>query len=269
MRSACWGKGWGKGHRAPSGPSRVRVGLTASLLALGALVGAAAALSAQMYGPRMATRAELEAAVDSLEHLQATASVRELNQEIVAIRDRLEHGDIRPGDVVTLSVSGEEKWTGEFTVTPRQTLELEDIDPIPLTGVLYAEAEETVARALSRYLREPRVRLDVLKRIAVLGQVGSPGFYNVKGSALVSDVIMMAGGPGGNAKVEKLQIRRDGDRIPESEARVAFQSRSLDQLGVVSGDELFVPGGTGVSAWRIFVGALGVAGSITLLITRL
>lgn len=223
-------------------------------------------------GPRMASRAQLQATLDSLETAAAPTDSRErrrsVSDRIASIRHRLEQGDVFPGDVVVLEVRDQPQWTDSFTVTPARNLELPDLnDPISLEGVLYAEVEETLARELARYLKEPRVRADVLKRVAILGQVGSPGFYHLKGSALVSDAVMTAGGPAGKAKLKKVRIRRGGERIAEGFPEVAFQNLSLDQLGVRSGDELFVPGGGG-SPWRVALGVLGGITSIAFLVTR-
>ncbi|MFQ5678386.1 MAG: polysaccharide biosynthesis/export family protein [Gemmatimonadota bacterium] len=234
-------------------------------------VAAPAPAAAQMYGPRMASREQLETSLDSLQEVLDATRDRDradaLQREILGIRYRLEHGDIWAGDILALTVAGEANWTGSFTVSPRRELELPDIEAIRVQGVLYSELGETIAATLSRYLREPRITVDVLKRIAVLGAVGTPGFFNVKGSALVSDALMLAGGPASNAKVRGVKIRRAGERVSPGRPQVAFESLSLDQLGVVSGDELFVPTKGGPPT-RILLGLLGVAGTVTLIITR-
>lgn len=241
-------------------------------LAMPALLGAQEAPVAD-HGPRMASRAQLEALLDSLQATGATAAsehdLRARSDRMAAIRHRLENGDVHPGDVVALAVVGQDQWTDSFTVTPQRNLELPNLnEPVSLEGVLYSEVEETIARELARYLREPRVRADVLKRVAVLGGVGRPGFYHVQGSFLVSDVLMTAGGPAGSAKVKKLRIRRDGERLAEDVPQVAFQNLSLDELGVRSGDEIFVPQGGFSNKLRLSLGVLGAATSIFFLATR-
>lgn len=235
-------------------------------------------LVAQMVGPRLASRAELDAMLDSLERVAADPATgklsqeeaRELSNQVSGLAYRLEHGDVWPGDVLSLQVAGHDQWTGEFTVTPKRTIELPEVAPLSLDGLLYSEVEEALTEQFSRYLREPRVRAQVLKRVGILGGVSQPGFYNVPGNMLVSDVLMKAGGPSTNAKVADLKVRRFGDEIAEGRPRIAFQSLSLDQLGVRSGDELFVPtrSDRGFDL-GIFGAILGAAGSITLILTRL
>ncbi len=253
----------GPGHRS----------LAAALLAL-AMAGVTArdAGAQQMVGPRLGSRAELTAMLDSLQ--AAAAGVRdgdrsrEIQNQISGLGYRLREGDVWPGDVVDLVVTNEAKWTRQFTVSPNRKLELDDIEPVDLSSVLYSELEGAIALQLARYLREPRVRARVLKRIGILGQVGSPGFYVVEGTSLVSELVMTAGGPSGNADLDDVEFRRLGNKIELGRPRVAWQSLSIDQLGIHSGDEMFVPARPS-SIGRILLAALGVAVSISFLVIRL
>jgi len=219
----------------------------------------------------MATRAQLTALLDSLQSAYPTiednAERGSVMMSIATIGGRLRDGDVHPGDVVTLRVTGEDRWTGDFTVTPTGTIELESIDPINVSHVLQSELEEMFARALGRYLREPRIQVDVLRRIGVTGNVQNPGFYTIAGTSLVSDAIMLAGGPAANGNVSKIQFRRLGTRL-DIGRQVVWQSLSLDELGVQSGDEVFVPQ-SGSKVGRALLAALGVIGTITFITIRI
>ncbi len=223
-----------------------------------------------MRGPRMGSRAELTAALDSLQQFLPIAdgdSERRVRQEIAGIGRRLREGDVWPGDVIDLAVGGQPRWTGQFTVTPTRTLELPDIDPIDLSGVLLSELEEALSSQFARYLQEPRVQVRVLKRVGVTGNVGSPGFYTVDGSSLVSDVVMVAGGPQSSAKIDKIKFRRLGDDLRVGD-QVVWQSLSLDELGIQSGDELYVPGG-GIGIGKILLGVLTTGSLIAFSLARI
>ncbi|MDH3734664.1 MAG: hypothetical protein OEU54_14135 [Gemmatimonadota bacterium] len=228
-------------------------------------------LMAADHGSRMATREALTAQVDSL---QSAIGMMERGNErtqaemsMQAIATRLREGDVHAGDVVQLSVVGEERWTNAHTVTPIRTLALEAIDPIDVSGILHSELEEALSLELSRYLRDPRIQVDVLKRIGVTGYVGRPGFYTITGTSLVSDAVMLAGGPAGNSNVNTIQFRRLGVPL-DIPTNVVWQSMSLDDLGVQSGDEMYIPQG-GSSLGRFIIAALGIALTITLIAFRL
>lgn len=241
-------------------------------LALLVGLGTAGFAHAQMVGPREATRTQLEARLDSLR--SQLQSVRErdererLQADIEALEHRLENGDLYPRDLIVLAVQGQEEWSDTFPVNPQREIELPRLDPIPMDGVLYAEVEPRLEEVLGQYLREPRIRAQALKRVAVLGEVGSPGFYNVPGSMLVSEAIMRAGGPTREADVEKTELRSFGQRLAEDRGRnLPAQGISLDHLGVTSGDEIYVPERRRFNVRNIAWG-LGATATLIGLLTR-
>lgn len=252
-----------------------RPGVLVALVGALTIIGTnGASAQGEMVGLRMASRAELEATLDSLQRVATVSTVSDegrmtLQHQISNLARRLEQGDVWPGDQVVLTVSGEDRWSGTFTVSPDRTIELPAIDPVDVSGVLYSELEEKIARQIGRYVREPRIRVDVLKRIGVLGEVGSPGFHNVPGSMLVSELIMRAGGPTARADLNKVVFRRFGHPIESGRPRVVWESLTLDQLGLISGDEVFVPQKSSFVLVRVLGFVLGTALTITLIATRI
>ncbi len=241
-------------------------------LALLVSLGTAGLAQAQMVGPREATRSQLEDRLNSMRgELESTRDrdARErLRSDIATLEHRLEHGDLYPRDLIVLNVQGEEAWSDTFPVNPQREIELPRLDPIPMDGVLYSEIEPKLQEELGKYLRQPRVRAQALKRVAVLGEVGSPGFYNVPGSMLVSEAIMRAGGPTRNANVEKTQLRSFGTRLAQDRGRnLPAQGVSLDHLGVTSGDEIYVPERRRFNVRNIAWG-LGATATLIGLLTR-
>lgn len=249
----------------------------------GVLTLAAGAIGAPVYGQDQqvvqpkgrpeATREELKTKVDRLqEQLAATRDAgqqQQLRAQIQALQDRLQSGDFLPGDVIRLDVRGQDTLSGEFVVTEKRNLDLPSIpNPVSLNGVLNSELEATIRDTLATYVRNPQVRAHSLKRVAVLGAVGKPGFYNLPGSTIVSEAVMSAGGPTSNAKVSEIALKRDGQTVREGD-RISFNDQTLDQLGVRSGDVLFVPQGGGGISFGAVLGAAGAITSIIYFATRL
>lgn len=208
------------------------------------LIGSATTLGAQ-DGPRTDTRDDLEARRDSLAEILVLLDANDertedVERRLATVEQRLRIGDFRPGDMVSLDVRGREEYTGNFPVQPDQSLELPGIDPVPLRGVLYSEAPGVIRDALSVVLRNPVVELTAQMRLAVTGRVGNPGFYDVPGTLLLSDVLTLAGGPSQQANIEKIEVRRDGKTILSGKELVT-SSFTLDDLGVRSGDVIRVP----------------------------
>lgn len=166
------------------------------------------------------------------------------------IRARLQDGDFQVGDRVALTVEGQKMFTDTFTVAPGRRLILPEIGDIPLSGVLRSELETYLTQQIAHYVVNPVVHARSLVRMSILGSVGRPGFYVVPAEALVSDALMMAGGPTPGSDLDELRIERadkeiwGGDRLAEA----MRDGRTLDQLSLRAGDEIFLPPHKG-SSW--------------------
>lgn len=209
----------------------------------------------------LATRAELEATLDTVERRLASQTGQQataLERRAERIRERLRTGDFRVGDMVEMTVRGDSSLTGKFQVNREGQLELPTLPPVSLDGVLYSEVEAALREALGRYIRDPNVRARALWRVAVLGGVTSPGYYDFHPSTTLSEALMQAGGPSQEAKLDDLEFRRDGrNLLDDREAPV--ESLTLADLGARRGDQLFVPqAGRGAS----FMGVMGIVSGI-------
>jgi protein involved in polysaccharide export with SLBB domain len=183
----------------------------------------------------MATRAELE-------EILAGKSGPVSDELARQVKERLEKGDLQPGDRIALRVVGEQTLTDTFTVTPERTVELPSLPALPVAGVLRSELEPYLAKQLSRFIRNVDLQAAALVRVSMTGAVGRPGFYNLPADVLATDAVMAAGGPTNNADIARTTIRRGGEDIVTEEAvAAAVQSgESLDQLNIQSGDEIAV-----------------------------
>jgi protein involved in polysaccharide export with SLBB domain len=198
-----------------------------------------------------ATRTELVAMQERL----ATASKPDTVVTAVLQR-RLSDGDLQPGDGVALSVDGEQAFTDTFVVSLTHEIELPMAGTVSLRGVLYSEIQPYLTQQLRRVLREPVVHTRGLIRMAVTGAVPRPGYYLVPGDAPLSETVRIAGGLTGNAKLKDARALRSGVTVlNESAVRSALaEGRTLDQLSLVSGDELSIPVKAGPTAYEVIRG---------------
>ena len=215
-----------------------------------AAVLAAAPAAAQPGGgsgpdPAPTTRAGLHALLAHHEQGAAASGARgrEAAREAEEIRRRLEQGDFQVGDRIILAVDGHEELTDTFTVTAGRVVVLPSIGEIRLAGALRSELQDSVGAQLARFIRDPAVQARSMIRISVLGEVGQPGYYVVSTEALVTDALMLAGGPGAKARLAGMRIERGRERIWEGgELQAAItEGRTLDQLALRAGDQIVVP----------------------------
>lgn len=193
-----------------------------------------------------ASRTALEASAAAAESASMAATsepLRESKRAVAwALRERLRTGDFHPGDRIALIVEGHAAMSDTLTVRTGRTLLLPDLPPIDLQGVLRAELHEHLTREIGKYIREPKIRAVPLMRVAILGKVGRPGFYGLPADALLSDAIMVAGGPAADADLAKSVVRRGTERLlAHRDVSTALSDGiTLDQLDVRAGDEIIV-----------------------------
>ncbi len=250
-----------------------------SLLLILALMATAAHAGAQQQSARawdpeqlQMSRAQLQ---DLLTRYQAVASSRgysstlkaRAESEIKLIRGRLSDGDYQVGDRIALTVQGHQELTDTFKVTDDQTIVLPQLGPVPLKGVLRSELQPKVAAYIGRFIRDPEVRANTLIRITITGAVRTPGFFVVPSQALLSDVIMQAGGPVTGAGLSKMSIERGQVTIWQGQAlaQALGEGRTLDQLSLRAGDQVIVPEPKSGTHWAIILSTVtGVVVPITI-----
>lgn len=146
------------------------------------------------------------------------------------------------GDRIALTVEGPQAFADTALVREGLVLRLPTFGDISLAGVKRADTQKYLTQQIGKYIKDPVVHATPLVRIAILGEVGRPGFYWVPSDNLLSDVVMRAGGPTGNADLNKTVVKRSGKEvISQSQSQVALtEGKTLDDLRVAPGDELVV-----------------------------
>jgi protein involved in polysaccharide export with SLBB domain len=233
-------------------PTQIRSStLVLAAVALSLLGPLTAGVSAQSDSVAMrrafATRTDLEAVADAAERQARDdaidAATRDRKRlEGQSLRERLREGDFQVGDRIVLRVRGDSSLTDTFTVRAGRTLNLPNIDEVALAGVLRSELHDFLSRHIGRYIRDPEIQTTSLMRLAVVGRVNRPGFLAVEPTALLTDVIMLSGGPSGDADLSNTVVRRGGIEVwNKKDVRVAMrEGMTLDQLNLRAGDELVV-----------------------------
>jgi protein involved in polysaccharide export with SLBB domain len=238
----------------------------AALIAFAGLSRSAAAQAAALSS-ELETRPMLEAELQK-------ADAQNRKSEAFLLRTRLEKGDFQDGDRIVVKLLGNTQligWTNDtITVRAGRMLPLPQLADLPLTGVLRSELTQRLTHHLATYVKDTSVRATPLLRIAVLGQVRNPNYYYTSADVLLSDLVMKAGGPGGNADMDNLVIRRGSEVIwSAKDTRAALNDgMSLDRLHLRAGDELYVDDMKGKVNWREIASYALPAISLVLLLFR-
>jgi polysaccharide export outer membrane protein len=254
------------------------------LVALTMLIGAVGACHHSTPRPSMmmlpavgdsshaqATRPQLQALAITTEHDAATASDASTRQQkqmqAATIRARLRDGDFDVGDRILLAVRGDSLMSDTVTVRAGRMIRLENLPDISLQGVLRSELQDYLTTQLSRYIKRPEVQSTSLVRIAVMGAVNKPGYYQVPADIAMADAIMIAGGPTGLADVDKTQLKRGTEVLYSSDllGQEVAKGATLDQLNIRPGDQILI-GERHKTPWATIASIVGIsAGLISIL----
>jgi polysaccharide export outer membrane protein len=140
-------------------------------------------------------------------------------------------------------VEGFAELSDTFNVNANRSIILPEIGTVPLNGVLRAELQTHLTSHLAKFINHPVVYARSLVRLEVVGAVLRPGFYVVPSDVLLTDALMLAGGPLSRADLEKIRVERSGtviwtgDRLRDA----VIEGRTLDQLSIRAGDSIHVP----------------------------
>ncbi len=148
---------------------------------------------------------------------------------------------LRPGDIVRINVWGHEDLSGQFQVNEEGALQYPLLGDIDIRGLTVAQLRDRLRTGLESLFTAPFVTITPLFRIAVLGEVRTPGLYTVDPTLSVLDVVAMAGGPTSSGNMNTIRLLRGG-----AETRISFEEQmargqTLSEVGVRSGDEILVP----------------------------
>jgi protein involved in polysaccharide export with SLBB domain len=214
-----------------------------------------------------ATRAQLQALAISTEADAAKApdaATRQQKQmQAATIRARLRDGDFDVGDRVLLSIRGDSTIADTVTVRAGRMIKLENMPDISLQGVLRSELQDYLTTQLARYIKRPDVQTTSLVRVAVMGAVAKPGFYQLPADLALADAIMLAGGPTTTADVDRTQIKRGEDVIysPQLLGQEVAKGATLDQLNIRPGDQILI-GERHKTNWGLVASIVGITAGL-------
>ena len=172
----------------------------------------------------------------------AMAPPRATAQAAVAVApDQGDSSDVsdalRPGDLIRLRVWREPDFTGDFPVDEGGVVMLPRLGAINVAAEHAESLKVRLTRAYEAFLTHTSVDVEFLRRVQIRGAVQKPGLYHVEPVMRVSDALALAGGVLPTGRQDRVEIIRDGARLPAALSGQLQISRSP----VRSGDQLYVP----------------------------
>ena len=124
---------------------------------------------------------------------------------------------IQPGDVLKVTIYGEEGLTGSYTVNPAGEISMPLIGNVRAAGLTRGALEHEITHryVAGKYLTEPKVTIDtsVYQPIYVLGETLRPGAYPYSAGLNVLTAVTLAGGFTYRASKTTALIQHAGETI--------------------------------------------------------
>ncbi len=125
---------------------------------------------------------------------------------------------IGPEDVIEIAVWSNTDLSRTVPVRPDGKISLPLLHDVQAAGLTPTQLQEALTTSLARFVAEPVVSVIVREvhsvKVTVIGEVKTPGRYEVRSRTTVLDVLAMAGGLSQYAARGRITIlRRDGDTV--------------------------------------------------------
>ncbi len=178
--------------------------------------------------------------------IAATAILALLAGALPALAQPLAGYTASTGDVLSVTVFGEQQLSGKFRVGPTGTLSMPVIGNVEVGGMKLSEIEDSIGTELQRLIKRPMVTvaLDELaseRKVYVTGQVQQVGPMVLPYGATIADAVASAG-PTEVADLRNVRLTRTGDQPMTVNLSGLRTGRELDAFVPLSyGDAIYVP----------------------------
>lgn len=178
--------------------------------------------------------------------------------------ERAGNAIVGAGDRLVIKVFREPTLSDAVIVDSRGDIVFPKIGQVHVSGLSILSVQDTLRARFGKFLREPAVDVNVLRRVIVNGEVLRPGVYYVDiGTATLRDVVALAGGVSPYGHTDRVGVVREGRRIAVDD----WERSELPVADLQSGDQVVV----GRRSWLALnlgtvVGAVGLLSSIVLTI---
>lgn len=160
---------------------------------------------------------------------------------------------IAPGDVISVNVFPAEEFSREVTVQPDGTIEIPLLGSVKVQGMKAEELQNMLTARFSKYVSNPSITVNLRKfssyRVAVIGQVRTPGYFEYREGMKLLELVAQSGGLLDYARTGDLRVFRsvkgpDGsvkEEVFEARLDEVFDGNMDKNIALKPGDVVYVP----------------------------
>ena len=152
---------------------------------------------------------------------------------------------IRQGDILDISVWGDETLVKEIRVLPDGSISFPLAGHVPVAGFSSSEIEENITKKLKIYLPDPEVTVIVKStegnKVYILGKVNKPGAILLQGPMSILQALSISGGFNRFADLDEIKILR-GQKVLEVHYSDLIRGKNLGSNYLLQADDtILVP----------------------------
>jgi polysaccharide export outer membrane protein len=153
-------------------------------------------------------------------------------------------------DVISVSVRNQPEFSGTFAIGFDGSIQYNYVGDIPIAGLTKYEVQQALERLLEKYIRVPSVNVMIVaynsKVVYVIGEVGRPGKFIMRGDAIkLREAILAAGLPTGNAALGRVHVIKPDLTNPRVRVvnmkRILYKGKLKDDVDLAPGEIVVVP----------------------------
>lgn len=149
---------------------------------------------------------------------------------------------LNPGDGVRITfLNITDQITGDYYIQQDGNLQLPFIGLVKTTNVDFKTIRQSIFNKYAELYKDPALTIQPLIRINILGEVRTPGYYYVTDVEKMTGILALAGGVTGAAATDDIYIIRNDQEIQLKKSEVIEKGNTVADLGLQSGDRIFIP----------------------------
>jgi protein involved in polysaccharide export with SLBB domain len=149
---------------------------------------------------------------------------------------------LNPGDGLRITIFNiSEDISGDYYIQQDGRLQLPFLGSLNTNEKQFTDLHNEVLAKYDSLYRNPEITVQPLYRINVLGEVRNPGQYYVTGVEKLSNVLAMAGGETTDANLDDIYIVRNDEKLEVNVKDILSRGETINDIGLQSGDRVYVP----------------------------
>ncbi|RPI62646.1 MAG: hypothetical protein EHM44_06500, partial [Ignavibacteriales bacterium] len=149
---------------------------------------------------------------------------------------------LNPGDGVRVTfLNITDQISGDYFIQQDGNIQLPFIGLVKTSDKDYTNIKQTIFAKYSELYKNPALTIQPLIKINILGEVRTPGYYYVTDIENMTGILALAGGVTGSAATGDIYIIRGNDEILLDAYELMEANKTADDIGLQSGDRIFVP----------------------------